>query len=51
MRFNESQASQISKAAKEVKPQPKFGAGASKRQTDYSKLADAKKIPTQGGYK
>ena len=45
------QSTPSSKPAQEKKPAPKYGAGAMTRQTDYSKLADAKKIPTSGGYK
>ena len=45
------QESYGSKPEKESKPAPKYGAGAANRQTDYSKLADNKKIPTKGGYK
>lgn len=39
------------KPEKEAKPAPKFGNGSANRQTDYSKLAENKKIPTKGGYK
>ena len=45
------QSAPAAKPEKEKKPTPKFGAGATTRQTDYSKLADSKKIPTAGGYK
>ena len=45
------QDSHGSKPKEDKKPAPKFGAGATTRQTDYSKLADSKKIPTSGGYK
>jgi hypothetical protein len=34
---------------KNPKPTPKFGGKGGR--TDYSKLADSKKIPTKGGFK
>ena len=48
MRYAE-QAVQPTKAKKEEKKEPRVLAGS--KGYDYSSLADAKKIPTKGGYK
>ena len=48
-RFVQSMPTRPVKAVKEDKAAPKFGGKGGR--SDYSKLADSKKIPTKGGYK
>ena len=48
-RFVQNMPTRQVRPAKDEAPAPKFGGKGGR--SDYSKLADSKKIPTKGGYK